>query len=417
MKNAKYVKLGILIVVSFAILIWGLSYLKGNDVFKRNDYYFVVYERIDGLLESNKVIMNGYQVGQVYDIQFTPDNSGKLVITLMMDASFKIPVNSVAQIVSSDIMGTRSIKMIFGSESTFYQSGDTIPGAIESDLKEQVSMQVLPLKNKAEQLLNTIDSAIVTLTVILNEDARENLSQSFANINRSINNIEKTTSDLQQIVSSQKGNIQLTMENITTITGTLSNNSKELENAIKNLSKLSDTLAQLPVSPIVENISEASNQILLLLQKLNSTESTAGLLLNDDQLYLSITELSENLAFLINDIQVNPKRYLEFSAIDFGKEYYINTSGDVSAKNVIFKVHLVSTEEPVQVNSKYFEGLGEIEEYKANGAYSYLTGNTSIYDEITEIHNQAKKKFPESTVVAFKNGKLVKLEKVLKSVR
>ena len=417
MKHAKYVKLGILIVATLAILIWGIGYLKGNDVFKRNDYYFVVYDRIDGLLESNKVIMNGYQVGQVYKIGFTPDNSGKLVVTLMMDASFKIPVNSVAQIVSSDIMGTRSIKMIFGSEKKYYQSGDTITGAIESDLKEQVSMQVLPLKNKAEQLLNTIDSAIVTLTVILNEDARKNLSQSFENINRSINNIEKTTSDLQQIVASQKGNIQLTMENITTITGTLSNNSKDLENAIKNLSKLSDTLAQLPVSPIVENISEASNQILLLLQKLNSTESTAGLLLNDDQLYRSITDLSENLSFLINDIQANPKRYLEFSAIDFGKEYYINTSGNVSDKNVIFKVHLISTEEPIPVKSKYFEGLGEIEEYKANGAYSYLTGSTSVYDEISEIHNQAKKKFPESTIVAFKNGKLIKLEKVLKTAR
>jgi len=323
----------------------------------------------------------------------------------------------VAQIVSSDIMGTRSIKLIFSSEKTYYQSGDTISGTIENDLKEQVSMQVLPLKNKAEQLLNTIDSAIVTLTVILNEDARKNLSQSFENINRTINNIEKTTSDLQQIVASQKGNIQVTMENITTITGTLSNNSKDLENTIKNLSKLSDTLAQLPVSPVVENIAEASNQILVLLQKLNSSESTAGLLLNDDQLYLSITELSENLSFLINDIQANPKRYLEFSAVDFGKEYYINTSGNVSDKNVIFKVHLVSTEIPVSLNSKYFEGLGEVEEYKANDAYSYLTGSTSVYDEITEIHNQAKKKFPESTIVAFKNGKLVKLEKVLKSGR
>ncbi len=417
MKHSKYVKLGVLIVVSLTILIWGLSYLKGNDVFKRNDYYFVIYDRIDGLVESNKVIMNGYQVGQVYNIGFTPDNSGKLVVTLMMDAKFKIPVNSVAQIISSDIMGTRSIKMIFSEEKMFYSSGDTIPGAIESDLKEQVSMQVLPLKNKAEQLLNTIDSAIVTLTVILNEDARENLSESFANINRSIDNIEKTTSDLQQIVSAQKGNIQLTMENVKDITGTLSKNSKELDNTIKNLSKLSDTLAQLPVSPIVENISEASEQILQLLQKLNSSENTAGLLLNDDQLYRSITELSENLAFLINDIQVNPKRYLEFSAIDFGKEYYINTSGDVSDKNVVFKVHLVSTETPVPIDSKYFEGLGEIEEYKANGAYSYLTGNTSIYDEIVKIQEQTKKKFPESTVVAFKNGKLVKLEKVLKSAR
>lgn len=417
MKHSKYVKLGILIVITLTILIWGLSYLKGNDVFKRNDYYFVIYERIDGLVESNKILMNGYQVGQVYDIGFTPDNSGKLLVTLMMDASFKIPVNSVAQIVSSDLMGTRSIKMVFSAENTFYQSGDTIPGAIESDLKEQVSMQVLPLKNKAEQLLNTIDSAIVTLTVILNEDARENLSQSFENINRSINNLEKTTSDLQLIVASQKGNLQSTMENITTITGTLSKNSNEIENAIKNLSKLSDTLAQLPVSPIVENISEASNQILLLLQKLNSMENTAGLLLNDNQLYFSITELSENLSFLINDIQANPKRYLEFSAIDFGKEYYINTSGDVSDKNVVFKVHLVSTEEPVSINSKYFEGLGEIEEFKANGAYSYLTGSTSVYAEITGIHDLAKKKFPESTIVAFKNGKLIKLEKVLKSGR
>lgn len=417
MKHSKYVKLGILIVVTLTILIWGLSYLKGNDVFKRNDYYFVVYERIDGLVESNKVIMNGYQVGQVYEIAFMPDNSGKLVVKLMMDAKFRIPVNTVAQIISSDIMGTRSIKMLFSGENNYYQSGDTIPGDIESDLKEQVSMQVLPLKNKAEQLLNTIDSAIVTLTVILNEDARENLKESFVNINRSIENIEKTTSDLQQIVSAQKGNIQLTMENITSITGTLSKNSAELDNTIKNLSKLSDTLANLPVSPIVTNISEASNQILLLLQKLNSTESSAGLLLNDDQLYLSIAELSENLSFLIKDIQTNPKRYLEFSAIDFGKEYYINTSGDVSNKNIVFKVLLVSTEAPVSTSSKYFEGLGEVEEYKANGAFSYLTGNTSVYNEILKVHDIARKKFPESTVVAFKNGKLVKLEKVLKSGR
>lgn len=417
MKYSKYVKLGVLIVVTLTILIWGLSYLKGKDVFKKSKNYFVVYDRIDGLQESSKITMNGYQVGQVYDIQFLPDNSGRLVVTLMMDQNFNIPVNSLAQIISSDIMGTRTIKMVFSQEKTFYQSGDTIPGAIESDLKEQVSMQVLPLKNKAEQLLGTVDSAIVALTVILNEDARKNLSQSFANINRSINNIEKTTSDLQQIVSAQKGNIQLTMENVRDITSALSKNSKELENTIKNMSGFSDTLSKLPITPVVENIALASEQLLDLINKMNSTESTAGLLLNDDQLYQSITGLSENLSTLIKDIQTNPKRYLEFSAIDFGKEYYINTTGDVSDKNVVFKVLLVSSENQVTTSSKYFEGLGEIEEYQANGAYSYLTGNTSIYSEIVKIHDQARKKFPEATIVAFKNGKLIKLEKVLKSGR
>jgi phospholipid/cholesterol/gamma-HCH transport system substrate-binding protein len=417
MKYSKYVKLGVLIVITLTILIWGLSYLKGKDVFQKSNNYFVVYDRIDGLQESNKITMNGYQVGQVYDIKLLPDNSGRLVVTLMMDQNFNIPVNSVAQIISSDIMGTRTIKMVFSQEKTFYQSGDTIPGAIESDLKEQVSMQVLPLKNKAEQLLGTVDSAIVALTVILNEDARKNLSQSFANINRSIDNIEKTTSDLQQIVSAQKGNIQLTMENVRDITSVLSKNSKELENTIKNMSSFSDTLSRLPITPVVENIALASEQLLDLINKMNSTENTAGLLLNDDKLYRSITELSENLSTLIKDIQTNPKRYLEFSAIDFGKEYYINTSGDVSDKNVVFKVLLVSSENQVATTSKYFEGLGEIEEYQANGAYSYLTGNTSIYSEIVKIQDQAKKKFPEATIVAFKNGKLIKIEKVLKSGR
>lgn len=417
MKYSKYVKLGVLIVVSLVILFWGLSYLKGNDIFKRNNYYFVVYERIDGLLEANKVTMNGYQIGQVQSIDFAADNSGKLVVKLMMDASFKIPVNSLAQIISSDIMGTRSIKMILSNENTFYQSNDTIPGSIESDLKEQVSLQVLPIKNKAEQLLSTLDSAITVLTVIFNEDARENLSESFANINRTIENTQRITGDLQEIVSAEKGTIQKTLVNIEEITSFLSANTKELEKTIKNLSSFSDTLANLQVSPIITNISLATNQILAILEKLNSNESSAGMLLNDDQLYTEITALSENLSFLIRDIQANPKRYLQFSAMDFGKEYYINTTGDVSSKNIVFKVHLISSETKIPSNSELFKGLGEVEEYYANEAYSYLLGATGSYTEISEIHTRAKKNFPEATIVAFKNGQLIKLEKALKTLR
>ncbi len=417
MKYSKYVKLGLLIVITMAILFWGLNYLKGNDVFKRSSYYFVVYERIDGLLEANKVTMNGYQIGQVKDISFAPNKTGNLIVTLMINSDFKIPVNSLAQIVSSDIMGTRSIRMILSNENTFYQSNDTIAGAIESDLKEQVSLQVLPIKNKAEQLLSTIDSAITVLTVIFNEDARENLSESFENINRTIENAQMITSDLQQIVSSEKGNIQKILINIEDITSFLSSNTAELEKTIKNLSSFSDTLSQISVSPIITNIAEASNQILSLLEKINSTENSAGLLLNDDQLYLSITALSENLGFLIKDIQTNPKRYVQFSAVDFGKEYYINTSGDVSSKNIVFKVHLVSSETKIPSNSKLFEGIGEVEEYYANGAYSYLLGATSSYSEIIEVQNLARKKFPEAAIVAFKNGQLIKLEKALKSLK
>ena len=416
MKISKFTKFGILIVISITILIWGLSYLKGNDIFKQNNAYHVVYERVDGLVESSKVTMNGYQIGQVKNINFAPDNSGKLIVTFMVDATLRIPVNSIAQIISSDIMGTRSIKLNISKENEVYQPYDTIPGAVEHDLKEQVSLQILPIKNKAEQLLSTIDSAITVLTVIFNEDARQNLSESFASINQTIENIERTTADLQNIVASEKGSIKKIITNIEEITTTFNNNTKKLESTIQNLASFSDTLAQFTISPILTNISDASEQILSLLQKLNSDESTAGLLLNDDKLYQSINDLSGNLSFLINDIQANPKRYLHFSAMDFGKEYYINTNADGNSKNIIFKVHLVSTENQIPTNSNLFEGIEDVEEFVASGAYTYLLGATSSYSEIVKIHDSVKKKFPAATIVSFKNGRLIKLEKALKSL-
>jgi phospholipid/cholesterol/gamma-HCH transport system substrate-binding protein len=417
MKYSKYVKLGFLIVVSMVILFWGLSYLKGNDIFKQSNYYYVVYERIDGLLEANKVTMNGYQIGQVKSIDFEPNKSGRLLVKLMINSSFQIPVNSVAQIISSDIMGTRSIKMILSDEDSFYATNDTIPGAIESDLKEQVSLQVLPIKNKAEELLGTIDSAITVLTVIFNEDAQKNLSESFYNINKTIENVQNITNDLQEIVSTEKGSIQQIVVNIEEVTRFLSDNTAELEKTIKNLSSFSDSLANIEVSPIITNITLASNQILKALEKLNSNENTAGLLLNDDKLYNEITSLTENLSYLIRDLQANPGRYVHLSAVDIGKEYYINTTGDVSSKNIIFKVHLISSETKIPSNSNMFEGLGNVEEYYANEAYSYLLGATSSYSEIVEIHELARKKFPDCVIVAFKNGQLIKLEKALKTLR
>ncbi len=416
MKVSKYTKLGFLIVVTITILIWGISYLKGSDIFKQYKTYHVIYERIDGLVESSKVTMNGYQIGQVKKIAFDENNYGNLIVTFMVDASFRLPVNSVAQIISSDIMGTRSIKMIMSDETELYQTNDTIPGAIESDLKEQVSMQVLPIKNKAEQLLSTLDSAITVLTVIFNEDARQNLSESFAKINQTIENIERTTANLENIVATEKGSVKQIITNIEDITSTFSENSKELEKTMQNMADFSDTLAQISISPVIDNISKASEQILVLIEKLNSDESTAGLLLNDDRLYESIRALSDNLSYLVSDIQTNPKRYLQFSAMDFGKEYYINATNDGNSKNIIFKVHLISTENQITTKSQLFDGIDDVEEYVASGAYSYLVGASGSYSEISDLHESVRKKFPESTIVAFKNGRLIKLEKALKSL-
>lgn len=418
MKNAKYTKLGILIVFSLAILIWGLSFLKGNDIFKQNDYYHVYYNRVDGLVKSNEVTLNGYQIGQVTDVKFAPDRSGRLIVSFSVNSEFKIPVKSIARIVSSDIMGTRSIEIVYSGENEVYQSNDTISGSIEAGLKDQVSMQVLPLKNKAEELLSTVDSAITVLTVIFNEDARENLATSFARINQTVENIEATTSDLQEIMASEKDNVKNIVSNIEELTETFKDNAAAFEATIKNLNSFSDTLANISVTPVLNNLADASDEILLILEKLNSDDNSAGLLLNNDELYQSINTLSENLGFLIGDIQQNPKRYLQVSAIDFGKEVYINTKDDASVKDIVFKIHLLSTKTKLDTDTDMFDSVeGDIEEYFSANVYTYLTGSTSVYSEIEKLHQELRIQFPESSIVAFKKGKLIKLEKALKQLR
>jgi len=205
-KISKYSKLGFLVIACLAILVWGINFLKGIDILKRNTNYYVIYDKIDGLLTSSTVTINGYQVGQVSEIEFLSDYSGRLIATLSLQGDYKIAKGSTAKIVSSDIMGTKSIKLEIVHTAEYYNEYDTIPGDTESDLKEQVSMQVLPLKKKAEELIASLDSAITVVTYIFNERTRENLAESFENINRTIANIESSSNELKVIIGSGRIN-------------------------------------------------------------------------------------------------------------------------------------------------------------------------------------------------------------------
>lgn len=414
--KSKFIRLGILIIVSSFILIWGLSYLKGNDIFSRNNEYHVIYDSVDGLSQSNDVLLSGYKVGQVSNIRFLDDNSGRLLVSIMVDSSIDIPKRSVAQIISSDIMGTRAIKIILNDINEYHSENDTLRGTIEADLKEQVSMQVLPLKNKAEELLGTLDSAITGLAFIFDEDAQRNFAESFENINRTVSNIERTSADLQEMVSLEKENIKSIVDNIENITSSFSQSTPELENTIQNLSAFSDSLAQLQLTPLMTNVTAASDQLNTVLSQLKSTDNTLGSLLNDDELYSSLNELSGDLTQLMNDIRINPERYLNLSAVDLGRKVYINALEGTS-ENIVFKVHLVSSQNKIPLDSERFEGLEPIEEYEVSGAYTYLYGSTNSFQEALELQKRAQVNFPEATVVAFRNGRLIKLERALKMIQ
>ncbi|HEX7583936.1 MAG TPA: MlaD family protein [Prolixibacteraceae bacterium] len=413
-KISKYTKLGFLIIASLIILIWGINYLKGIDLFKRNTNYHVVYEKIDGLLKSSSVSINGYQVGQVSEIKFLGDYSGRLLVTLSLQGNYKIAKGTTAKIVSSDIMGTKSIRLEIVHSGEYYKPNDTIPGAIEGDLKEQVSMQVLPLKKKAEELIASLDSALTVVTYVFNQKTRDNLTESFENINRTIANIESASAQLKETMNS--GKVNSIISNIDSISNTIKHSSGEISNIIKNMSSLSDSLSKLNISPVFAEISSSVKGLNTIIQKLNTTDSSAGLLINDPVLYQNLNSLAGSLDLLLKDVRSNPKRYVHFSAFNVGKDVYITakpTSAD-EKNQVIYKIHLISSPAKLSTESTFFKGLGPIEEMKVSETYNYMAGKSTDFDQISKLLETARINFPDASLVAFKNGRKIKLEKVIK---
>jgi phospholipid/cholesterol/gamma-HCH transport system substrate-binding protein len=412
---SKYTKLGFLVLACLTILVWGINFLKGIDIFKRNANYYVIYEKIEGLLESSSVTINGYRVGQVSEIRLMDDYSGRLFVTLSLQGDYKLAKGTTAKIVSSDIMGTRAIKLEIVHSGEYYQPNDTIPGTTEGDLKEQVSMQVLPLKKKAEELIASLDSALTIVTYVFNKETRDNLTQSFENINRTVANIESASSELNKIIGSGKVNSIVT--NLDSITMSINQNSAQISNIINNFSSLSDSLSKLNVSPVFAEISSSVAGINKIIQKLNTTDSSAGLLINDPVLYQNLNNLSSSLDLLLKDVRNNPKRYVHFSAFNVGKDVYITAKpATPNEKNqIVYKVHLISSPVKLSTESVFFKGLGKIEEMKVSETYNYMAGESSDFENISTLLETARINFPDATLVAFKNGRKVKIEKAIKN--
>jgi len=146
-------KIGLAIVLGVFLLYWGVNYLKGKDVFSTENKYYVVYDNTEGLLATRPITINGFQVGQVSDISFLPDASGRLIVTLNVGNDFPITKGTVAKIYSASIMGEKSISLSVNKGAPLSLSGDTLVSATERDLTEEVNMQLAPIKARTEELL------------------------------------------------------------------------------------------------------------------------------------------------------------------------------------------------------------------------------------------------------------------------
>ena len=313
MKYKKEIGIGLIFILALALFIWGFNFLKGFNLFKEQRVVYAVYNQVGGLSKANPVSINGLTVGQVSDIYFEPGFSGNIIVEITIETHIPIPKNSIALIYSSNLMGSKAIDLQLGNDSIYINSGDTVNTRVEASLKEAVNQQIQPLKAKAEELILSIDSVVTVIKAIFNEKAKENLSNSLASIQQTFANLESASYNLDTLVSSEKTRLAQIMVNLESLTNTLRDNEGNINNILSNFSTLSDSLAQAHIPETFASINRVVSDVAVIVEKINNGEGSIGMLVNDDDLYKDLQKSAEQLHLLMEDIRLNPKRYVRFS--------------------------------------------------------------------------------------------------------
>lgn len=324
MKIANETKIGIIGVVAVAILILGFNFLKGKSLFSKSHSVFAKYHNVQGLANSNPVLINGMQVGTVYSITPTDKNMKEILVNINLTKDVNIPINSVA-VIKPSLLGTTSIDIKLGDAGTYIGKNDTIMTDASPGVFNEALAKVDPVLYQVTKAVKSIDSVLVAVNSILDPNAKNNISQMLGNLNKTTANLVGTSASLQELLNTQTGALAKTLNNLNAFTTNLNGNNEKINNMLGNLDKTSANLAALDLKATLAKIDAAMSDLKGIVGKVNSNNGTLGLLLNDTKLYNNLTATTNKLNLLIDDLKTNPKRYISLSI--FGKK---NTSTGLS---------------------------------------------------------------------------------------
>jgi len=306
-------KAGVLVVLAAAVLYWGISFLKGSDLFEHGTEVYAVYDNAEGITKSQSVTLNGFSVGKVSDVYFHPNHSGKIVVKMNITTDYPITANSLAEIRSADLLGAKEIALVLEKGSVLIESGDTLRSAIEASLSESINKEVIPVKVKAEKLLASLDSTVNILTGFLGGEMQEEFRTSFDNVNRSISNLGTITDELSLYMSENREALGSATQNLERLTSMLNENRDELDRVFNNLANISDTLARANAGEAMRSLSKTATRLDAITSNIEAGEGTLGKLVANDSLYNEINHAILSLDKLLEDIKERPGRYVEIA--------------------------------------------------------------------------------------------------------
>jgi len=304
LKITREIKTAILVIGSILLFIWGYSFLKGRNLLSDYKTFYVEYENVEGLAASAPVTINGLVVGKVSSISLQNTN-GKLIAELQIKSDFPISKSSIIDIYEPGLIGGKQIQIIPNyNDKIMAKSGDTLRGGIKKGLTDLVGEKLTPLQQKVEKTVVSADSLLTSLNRVLDAQTKDNLRSSIANLNKTLAQFNQASVSVNAILDKNKGKIDGTLTNINKVSS--------------DFSQISDSLSKANIGQTVKNLGETLAKVDKIMEDVQSGKGTFGKMMKDEALYNHLNKTTKELELLLQDLRLNPTRYVNVSV--FGKK-------------------------------------------------------------------------------------------------
>lgn len=303
MKNKNEIKTGILVVIGIGLFVFGFSYLKSNDIFVGDRTFYAVYDDVEGVVNGTPVTVNGFPVGSIQNISFFKNNN--LLVKFRVENNISFSINSIAQIYETGLIGGKALAIIPANDnSRVAVSKDTLKSSVAPGLTELVNDKLTPLQENIESMILSANEVLRKVSLIFDDSTRTNLKTSVSDFTETISDLKETSAMIKSVIKSNKLNIDQTIDNVLDIS--------------TNFSEISKTINQSELDLIISNFKNSSDDLAFILKKVSDGNGTISKLIENDTLFQNLNDASKSIDLLLEDIRLNPKRYIHFSI--FGKK-------------------------------------------------------------------------------------------------
>lgn len=312
MRISKEVKTGAIVILTLLGFYTLFNFLKGKNLFASGNTYYVKYDDVSGLAPSKPVSVNGLRVGRVDEIMIMDQQSPiYFVVKISLERDIDFSKNTVAEIYEPGIMSGPEIRLLLDYNGPKAKNEDTLRPLVKPSLTSMFSKELEPTKRKIDSLLVSVNSTMMSVDKLLDEENRQSLKNVLRNLDATLVTFNGTAASITR--TSDNAN-SLIIENKQQLRNTLAS----AEQAIAKFGTMADKINNLELEKIIKNFEEASVTLNATLNKINSGEGTLGAMMNDKALYDNLTKTSKTLDELLIDLKENPNRYVQFSI--FGKK-------------------------------------------------------------------------------------------------